>query len=274
MKQILIILLLLFSCNTPKKYNVNGVIKEINLDMNRFLIDHDEIPGFMVKMVMYFNLDNSVDINQYNVNDSVKFELIVTENSSYTLNYKKLGISNTSEDNFWNEGDEYNQKMIGETIDDATFFTLDNKTIKLSEINNDFILLSFIFSKCPMPNMCPASIVKNQYLANHFINKNITFLMISFDYIYDTPTVLKNIYGPLNKDNLIFLSSYNHLNDIFKLTQQTGVAFWGVEENNIGHSMRTVLLDKNLKLLGTFEGMDWKPGDAKKDIENILKFYK
>ena len=73
---------------------------------------------------------------------------------------------------------------------------------------------------------------------------------------------------------MIFLSSYNHLNDIFTLTQQSGVGFWGVEENNIGHSMRSILIDKNLKLLKTFDGIDWKPGDAKKDIENILKIYK
>ena len=46
-------------------------------------------------------------------------------------------------------------------------------------------------------------IIKNQYLANHFKDQNILFLLISFDYIYDTPLVLNNIYGSLNKDNLI-----------------------------------------------------------------------
>ena len=55
------------------------------------------------------------------------------------------------------------------------------------------------------------------------------------------------------------------------MTQQSGVGFWGVEENNIGHSMRTIVIDKNLKLLKTFDGIDWKPADAKISIENILK---
>ena len=122
--------------------------------------------------------------------------------------------------------------------------------------------------------MCPASIVKNQYLARHFKNKNINFLMISFDYLYDTPQVLKNIYGPIETDNMKFLSSFNHLNDIFSLAQQSGVAFWGVEENNIGHSMRTILIDKNLKLVKTFDGLDWKPSEAKRDIENLIKLYR
>ena len=60
--------ILFFTCDTPKKYDVIGVIKEIDKDKNKLLIDHDEIPGFMVKMVMFFNLHNSVDINQFSIN--------------------------------------------------------------------------------------------------------------------------------------------------------------------------------------------------------------
>ena len=76
------------------------------------------------------------------------------------------------------------------------------------------------------------------------------------------------------EENMLFLSSFNHINDIFSLTQQTGVAYWGVEENNIGHNMRSIIIDRNLKLVRTFDGIDWKPGDAKNAIENLIKVYK
>ena len=75
------------------------------------------------------------------------------------------------------------------------------------------------------------------------------------------------------KNNLIFLSSYKHLNDIFTLTQQAGVAFWGVEENNIGHTMRTLVIDKNKKIIKIYDGLNWTPGDIKKDIKNLLNIY-
>lgn len=276
---LLIILSLFFiSCNTSQTYKVVGVIKEVDIDKNKLLIDHEDIPGFMVKMVMYFNLHNSVDINQFSINDSVSFDLIIKDKNSYTLNYLKLGksIIDTENDDFWNNDIEskYSLKEHGDYIDNATFLTLDNKEISLSDLDSDFTLISFIFSKCPMPNMCPASIVKNQYLANYFKNEKINFLIISFDYLYDTPEVLNNIYGSIETGNMKFLSSYNHINDIFSLTQQSGVAYWGVEENNIGHSMRSILIDRNLKLLKTFDGMDWKAGDAKNDIINIMKIYR
>ena len=54
----------------------------------------------------------------------------------------------------------------------------------------------------------------------------------------------------------------------------SGVGFWGVEDNNIGHTMRTIIVDENLKVVKAIDGFEWKPGDAKKDIENLLKYYR
>jgi len=273
---IICISILLFSCDTPKTYKVIGVIKEINKNDNKLLIDHEDIPGFMVKMVMFFKLHNTVDINQFTINDSVSFDLIIKNKESYTINYNNLGTSAlNAEKDFWDNGEDskYNLKEPGEYIDNVSFSNTNNNNVSLSDFDSDFTLISFIFSKCPMPNMCPAAIVKNQYLANYFNNENIEFLLISFDYLYDSPEILKSMYGAIEKENLHFLSSYNHLNDIFSISQQSGVAYWGIEENNIGHTMRSILIDKNLKLVKTYDGIDWKPSEVKKDIDNLLKIY-
>ena len=275
---IILFSLLIFSCDTPQNYTVTGVIKKIDNQQNRVLINHDEIPGFMTKMVMFFNVHESEQLDSFSVDDSVSFNLIIKENNSYTINYKRLGISkiNTFDQEFWDDDvdNKYSLKTPGEFIHDSSFLNLVGDEVKLSEIISDFTLITFIFSKCPMPNMCPASIVKNQFLSNNFKNDNINFIIISFDYLYDTPRVLKNVYGAIENENIIFLSSYGHLNDIISLTKQAGVGFWGVEENNIGHNMRSILVDKDLKLLKSYDGTDWRPGDAKNDIKNLLKIYR
>jgi len=275
-KYLCLILIIIFSCQTPIKHSVTGVIKEIDITKNRLLIDHEEIPGFMDKMVMYFNLHKSIDINNFSVNDSLTFDLIINNKNSYTKNFIFHGKSIINDDDFFLSDDDkkYKLKKAGEFIDDATFLTLDNKRVKLSDYKNKFIAISYIFSKCPMPNMCPAVILNNQYLSKQFKNDNIVFLLISFDYIYDTPDILKKSYESLSSENLIFLSSYNNVNDIFTLTQQSGVGFWGVEDNNIGHTMRTIIVDQNLMVVKAFDGFEWKPGDAKRDIENLLKYYR
>ena len=135
MKHIIFLILFLISCNTPQNYKVIGVIKEIHENEKKLLIDHEEIPGFMVKMVMFFNLHESIDINQFAVNDSVSFNLIIKDKSSYTTNYKILGKSkNLDGDSFWNDDKDskYSLKEPGEYIDNASFINTDNKDISIS----------------------------------------------------------------------------------------------------------------------------------------------
>jgi len=272
----LLILLILFltSCKVNPNYQVTGVIIDKNTSNRILKIDHDRIKGFMEPMVMDLNVHNKVSMDKIEIMDSVSFNLIITDNSHYTINFKKLGVrnSNNLEENLWDD-DIYSAKQAGGKFNNVTFSKMDNNPYRLYDSNKDFIIISYIFSRCPIPDMCPAIISKNQFLADSFKNnKNIEFLLISFDYIYDTPEKLLSLYQSIedNHANITFLSSTNHYNDLILLTKQSNVSFGGVEENNIGHTMRTIILDKNKKLLKAYEGIDWKPSDFKKDLLNFI----
>ena len=272
----LLILLILFltSCKVNPNYQVTGVIIDKNTSNRILKIDHDRIKGFMEPMIMDLNVHNKVSMDKIEIMDSVSFNLIITENSHYTINFKKLGVrnSNSLEENLWDD-DIYSAKQAGEKFNNVTFSKMDNNPYRLYDSNKDFIIISYIFSRCPIPDMCPAIISKNQFLADSFKNnKNIEFLLISFDYIYDTPEKLLSLYQSIedNHANITFLSSTNHYNDLILLTKQSNVSFGGVEENNIGHTMRTIILDKNKKLLKAYEGIDWKPSGFKKDLLNFI----
>tara|TARA_Y100001978_G_scaffold92199_1_gene82517 strand:- start:218 stop:598 length:381 start_codon:yes stop_codon:yes gene_type:complete len=123
-----------------------------------------------------------------------------------------------------------------------------------------------------MPNMCPAVIVKNQYLVQKLNQFNIKFILLSFDHLYDTPSILKKSYGQLNNrfENLIFLSTFSAQKDLNIISRQTGMSFWGIEDNDIGHTMRSVLISPEGKLLSSYDGLDWEVKDVEKNIKEIL----
>ena len=124
--------------------------------------------------------------------------------------------------------------------------------------------------------MCPAVVAKNRYLAETFSETDeIEFIMISFDYIFDTPSVMKSIYGSHTNlyPNMKFYSSFGHLNDIIMLAGQSFVSFWGVDENDIGHTLRSVIIDPERRLMKAYEGTEWSPEAAERDIRNLLKAY-
>ena len=275
MKFIITLSLLLAIGCSKKSYPVRGTILEVRKESNEFLIHHDEIPGFMMAMTMPFKLADSLDINRFEVGDSLKFHLEMNENKTNAANFQLLGKGTLPEtDDMWD--DEYPPLEIGQIFTNVTFLDLDSNDVSLSDSDGKFRLISYIFTRCPMPNMCPAVVTKNQYLAQVFkADPNMEFVLVSFDYTFDTPTVLKNYYGGIleSNPNLIVLSSTGHLNDIFSLAGQSYVSFWGVDENDIGHTLRSVLIDPERRLMKVFEGTDWRPEAAERDIRNILKAY-
>ena len=64
-------------------------------------------------------------------------------------------------------------------------------------------------------------------------------------------------------------SSVGNISDLYTLSSELGCEFWGVDEGNIGHNLRSALIDPDRKLLKVC-GDDWLAKDVIKDIENYM----
>ena len=259
---------------TDKEYVVNGVIHDIKIDEQIIIIDHDSIPGFMMSMIMPFNFKNKEDVEDLSSGDSVRFKLVVKSDDSYVLDFNLLGrsIAFDDPDDFWDD-DEYKPIVIGERLTDIRMTDLNGDSISLSSSDGKFRFISFIFTRCPIPNMCPAVVIKNGVLASKFKkDQNLELIMISFDYVHDTPTILKEFYNPSisSYENWRVWSSVGNISDLYTLSSEVGCEFWGVDEGNIGHNLRSVLIGPNRKLLKVWSGDDWLAKDVVKDVENYM----
>ena len=281
MKKITFIILfyLLSSCSkTDTEYAVFGVVQKINVEHNKIIIDHDSIPGFMMPMVMPFNFQHEEDIRGINIGDSVRFKLVVTKRNSYATDFITFEsrASKDSQDDFWDE-EEFSPKVVGDILSDVNLIDIKDGSIQLSSLNGKFRFISFIFTRCPIPNMCPAVVIKNGTLANSFRNnKDLELIMISFDYIYDTPKILEDFYGASTNryENWRVWSSYNKIPDLYTLSSEIGCQFWGIEDNNIGHNLRSALIGPKMELLKIWEGDEWIADEVKKDINNYMNLMK
>tara|TARA_X000001036_G_scaffold257210_1_gene239192 strand:- start:278 stop:1117 length:840 start_codon:yes stop_codon:yes gene_type:complete len=267
-------ILLLTNCSETKSiYNVKGTIYEIKGDLNKIRIAHDTIPNLMMPMEMDFNVKNNKILRSLSVGDSVHFEL-VWDDKPHAKNFKIVGKGNITnqEDDFF-EDENFSERSIGEKLDDITLLDVDSSEISLSDLEYDYTFISFIFSRCPMPTMCPAVVLKNKYLVNSFKeDRRINFILISFDYLYDTPSRLKDYYGSSLKEykTLNLWSSYQKVNDIYRLGKQTGCEFWGIEKEKIGHTMQSVLVNNKREILGKWRGEDWDQKMVKNNIQVII----
>jgi hypothetical protein len=69
-------------------------------------------------------------------------------------------------------------------------------------------------------------------------------------------------------------SSVKNISDLYTLTSEVGSSYWGIEENNIGHNLRSVLIGPDRKLLKVWEGDEWLAGEVGKELNNYMKFMK
>ena len=279
MKKLIILLIILLgsSCSDSKKiYDVTGVVLDINLANKKVLVDHDSIPNFMMPMVMNFNIENKNVVKSLSKNDSVRFKFIITETSSYATDFNIIGrrINIDDNDDFW-EDDEYSKKEIGEKLSNVTLLNINANATSLDDYSGKYVFLSFIFTRCPVPNMCPAVVIKNGVIARNFKdNENVKLVMVSFDYLYDTPQILKSFYGSSIEGfpNWDVLSSVEKVSDLYTLSSEIGCEYWGIEKNNIGHNLRSALIGPDKTLLKIWEGDEWLAGSVTTEIENYIKF--
>ena len=275
MRKNVIVLFALFICceNSEQIYSVKGTIRSIAMEQKRVTIAHDTIPDLMMPMVMPFPVLDQEELETVAVGDSVHFEFVWTDTLPYARKFEIVGQGNIPEvDDFFN--DEFTEREIGQTLDDVTLLSIDSNEVKLSDSDGHYRFISYIFTRCPMPNMCPAVVMKNRYLLERFSKKDsIDFILVSFDYKYDTPSVLDQNYGSSieQQDNLKVWSSRGHMDDVYRLVRQSGGDFWGVEEDKIGHTLRSVLLGPNRELLASWEGDDWKVKQVERGIEMFMK---
>lgn len=258
--------------NSDQLYSVKGTIQDIKLDDREVIIAHDTIRDLMLPMIMPFPISINNKMDGFERGDSVHFEFQWNEDKIEAKNFRLIGKGHMPiRDAFFD--DEFSEKVIGDTLDDVTLLDLDSNKIQLDKYD-EYLFISYIFSKCPMPNLCPAIFMKNKIMANQFSDsENIKFILVSFDYLFDTPSSLKDTYGPSIKDNpnIEIWSSTNHIGDVYKLVKQSGGDFWGVENGKIGHKLSSVLISPDRKVLGIWKGEKWDANQVSNSIEIIIK---
>ena len=268
--------LTVFNCSENEKiYPVKGTIYEIHPDSMTIIIAHDTIPDLMYPMIMEFDLIDLSEIEGLLSGDSVHFEFVWGDRSTWARQFKVVGkgVIPVEDNNDYFDDEEYREKKIGEILDDVTLLKLDSSKVRLSDLSQKYKFISFIFTRCPMPTMCPAVVIKNEYLARAFKNNNeIEFIMISFDYKHDTPSILNEFYGPViaEFENWQVWSSSGHIEDVYRIAKQSGCEFWGIDEGKIGHTLRSIFLAPNQELLGSWPGDNWKIGNVKNSIDLLM----
>lgn len=132
--------------------------------------------------------------------------------------------------------------------------------VQIRQYRGKAFVLNFIFTRCQVPTMCPASTTRMselQDIAREAGLENLDFVTITFDPLFDSPGVLRQYakgYG-LEGDNFHLLTNTDE-KVIEDLLRQFGIMTIE-EDGTINHTMATLLVDATGRVAYRKEGSNW-----------------
>lgn len=165
----------------------------------------------------------------------------------------------------------------GERMPKFALWDQKGELIQSRNYRGRFVVMNFIFTRCPDPNMCPLSttkMIRLQKMAKENNINDIQLVSISLDPEYDTPLVMREYLDAkgANQDNFDFLSGSTRVIDSLK--KLIGVLTTKGDDGSLQHTMMTTVFDKNGKIFYRVPGSGWSPKDVMKRIEDKISSQK
>jgi protein SCO1/2 len=270
---IFLLLVVFAGCNRTKRYPMRGEVVAKSISAGEITVDHDDIPGFMAAMAMPYRVKDPAALQQVEPGDKITAHVVVRNQNDYWL--ENVHITDQSGRGKFKAPTGSQMLMPGQRVPDIDLVNQDGHKIRLSDFAGKAVLVTFIYTRCPMPNFCPRlssqfARIHNELKKNPSDYGKTQLLTISFDPKYDTPAVLRK-YGLayLDGDESGFaqwdFASTNPA-DLRRLAQAFGLEYQE-EDNQITHSMSIVLIAPN-GTVAKYWSTDWTWTDLMADLQH------
>ncbi len=258
----LVLALALAGCSSApeKRYPLEAEVISVEAPRGLIVVKHGEIPGLMPAMTMQYSVADPKQIENLQPGDTITAELVVSESKGQIKGNGKPSAGTS--------------QLIpgkGDAVPDYALVNQDGKTIHLRDYHGRVLLVTFIYTLCPLPDFCPRMNenfreVQNDLQATSGAQKYVTFLSISFDPEHDTPAVLKHyaaIYEQQakGKHGFDWQFAVPAAKDLPEIANFFGVVTQPAKAQ-IVHSLSTTVTGPDGKVQVWYDSNDWKPADA------------
>ena len=145
----------------------------------------------------------------------------------------------------------------GENIQNISLQDSKGEVISLSKLKSDFYIISFFYTYCTMPKMCPLTVAHHKKLKQLNVNNKYMQVLVTLDPVNDDANELTNFAKKNNLSDIVLLTGKK--NNLFQLYESVGLLTRPGENGEIIHQAMTVVFDKNFKLIKKYKDNDWTP---------------
>jgi len=278
--------LVLLSCgrltNSDKRadhYDTRGVVRGFSPDRSTVEIQHEKILGFMPSMTMPFVARDPKQIADLKTGDAISFRMAVTKDDFWIENVKKIrreDVKVTEPKQTASVSTERDARL--KEGDQMPAFSLTNQNgerVSLDTFRGQPFVLTFVFTRCPVPNFCPR-------MSNNFEELQAAIeagsdplvttrlLSVTLDPGYDTPKILSDYAAFHHAEPKIWTFATGDAKEIDSLTRAFSV-YRQNEGGTISHGLATALINRDGRIERIWRGNAWTPAEVTQAIQAQTK---
>lgn len=258
-----------------QRYEIRGKVVSVDKGRSQVILAHEEIPGYMPAMTMPFPVRDAWAMSVLAPGQLVRAALVVQDSRSWL---EEIAITQAPGRGGVQKAEGAIQEPNpGDEIPDFQLTNQDGKRIHLGEYRGQVLLLTFVYTRCPLPEYCPrmsnnfAEIYRAVKGDPRLLSK-IHLLTISFDPEFDKPQVLRS-YGTAYTGGKEAFKQWEFATgsaeEVEKITMFFGLSYWQ-ETGQIIHSLRTALIAPDGKLAQLYRGNDWASKEVLAQLKRLL----
>jgi protein SCO1/2 len=238
----------------------SGVVLRVDRPGALVTISHDAMPGFMDAMAMPFDLKGGARTAKLTPGDRVQFRLSVKKGRSWV---DRLEVVSAAPVDAGLQQTPVAPVLVsvGSPMPDFELTDQSGASLALSSLRGKVVAVTFIYSRCPLPDYCPRMIENFRAIRQRFaerMNRDLVLLTISFDPKYDTPEILTRYAASQRAGGPGWYFLTGDPAKIERVCNAFGIQYWP-EEGLITHSLQTAVIERDGRLAATVEGKDFTP---------------
>lgn len=263
-----------------KTYALRGKVVAVNKAKKKVTVAHEEIKDYMEAMTMDFPVKDDFVLNDLTENADIRANLIV-DKDAYWL--ESFAITSAPAANQQAVAVNENFAQIGREVLEFALINQDGKRISTKDFKGKALAVTFVYTRCPLPEYCILMSKNFSDLAVQLQNSpelkdKIRLLTISFDPQTDTPQKLREYgLGYLGKnakpDFTVWQlatapdAQIKTVADFFGLRYETDEA----DRTQFQHSLRTIVIAPDGKVKKIFAGGDWTNDELLRELKATLE---
>jgi protein SCO1/2 len=260
-----------------KSFPVRGKIVSTDAATGEVVLDAEAIPGYMEAMAMPYKLAAPNTISELHPGDRITAKLVMDAtrgDDASGYRHPRLDqivvVSQARPD--YKPAVQYHIPAPGDAVPDFHLLNQSGRTIHLAQFRGKVLLLTFIYTRCTLPDFClrmsrNVADIDQALAEDPKLYGETHLLSVSFDPAYDTPKVLRSYGGAYT--GRYAKEDFSHWDfaapsqkDLAAVTQFFNVGVTpGDSPANLTHSLSTILIGKDGKILAWYPDNDWKVTD-------------